>query len=391
MRQRSFALVSLLLAAPVAAQANPFVITSTCTPNVEFAITSYPTSATTADGFNDFRCTGAGGQDQLYQSLWFYRIDNDTREYTFNNSATSGMQPERINRKGDRAVLTWVNTDGRGFDARLEYQVYSTGPDNGVCSQCLTVTNNTSAPITFDIFSYTDYDVCGAGGDSATFVGPPPQIEVTDSVCPVKMYYLACGYNHYQTTSFATVRGLLSDANRDDLNDTGIPFGPGDFTNAYQWQNVAVRPGDSASFYIALGCDRQIPCCNVASIRNYCMAKAGTNGLPTWGENPLYVCGETELKVLNGFPGSTPFVILGLPPGVCIPVPPFGMLAVNPILGSFFMPPFGANNVSALCLAVPWNPALCGAGLNMQAFFADPGAVGGIAHTDGCAFIIGSL
>ena len=32
-----------------------------------------------------------------------------------------------------------------------------------------------------------------------------------------------------------------------NLNDTGLPFGPGDFTGAYQWRQF-LAPGDSATF-----------------------------------------------------------------------------------------------------------------------------------------------
>lgn len=371
--------------------AMPFTITSTCTPNAVYEVTSYPTSSTSAVGFANFRCTGAAGQDQLYQSTWWYRIDNDAREYVFNNGATSGLQPEVIAPKGDRATLNWLNCDGRGFDANLAVQVYTTGPSSGVASECMTVTNNTAAAVTFNVFHYVDYDVCGSAGDSTAFVGTPNQLEVTDSVCAVKTYHLACGYSNYQTTAFATVRGLLANAVVDDLNNSGTPFGPGDMTNAYQWQNVVVGPGQSASFYVGLGCDRQIPCCDVSTIENYCVAKAGTNGLPAWGSNRMYIAGQAELKVEDGFPGSAPIVFLGVPPNGCVPVPPYGSLAINPILTNFFMPPFAANGVSSFCLPIPSDANLCGLTLNMQAFFVDPGAAANIAHTDGCSFTIGSL
>jgi hypothetical protein len=378
-------------------------LTSSCTPNVVYTFNAgaIPATATSAAaGSANLRWAGTAGQDQLFESWWSYRLAGDNREFYFNRSATSGLQnpaaPIVVGPKGDRARIEWVNVDGRNFDARLTTTVYSTAtaaaPNNGVASMCMEITNRTGQPMVLNLFHYADFDVCGsAGTDTATFVGPPRQIEITDAACPIRCYHLGCGWTNYQTAGFATVRSLLTNAVADNLNNTGIPFGPGDWTNAYQWQDFTIADGQTAAFYIGLACDRQIPCCDPATIQNYCVAKPGTNGIPRWGNNPLYVCGQSELKVENGFAGSAPFVVLGIPPGVCVPVPPFGTLAVLPIAASFMMPPFNANNVSALCLEVPWDVNLCGASLNFQAFFADPGAAGGIAHTDGCTFTIGSL
>lgn len=382
-------LASLSLVATLSAQATPYSITSTCLGNVVYERTSFPVTTADVGGFSNLRCTGPTGTDNLYQTRWYYRLPIDTTQSVFNNGPTSGLQPQIITPKGDTAILDWRNTDGRGFDARLRQRVYSTGQADGVLSECLTIRNPTSSPLVIDLYHYVDYDVVGSGGDSATFVGPPQQIQVTDSTAPDRMFYLGCGWTNYQVTGFATLRTSLG-AGVYNLANTGVPFGPGDFTGGYQWSNQTVPPNGELSVYVAHGCNRQLPCCDVATVENYCVAKPGTNGIARWGDNPLYVCGLTELKVLNGLPGSPPVVFIGA--RNCVPFPPFGTVAVLPILTNFTMPPFNGAGVSSVCLPVPWNPGLCGAQIYMQAWFFDQGAAGQpLAHTDGCCFTIGSL
>ncbi len=385
-------LISLGLATAVAAQ--PLTITSSCLGNAEFRLTSIPaTSTAIGEGVQDLRCTGAAGQDQLFGNWWWYRAAADTREHAFNNSATSGFVGAVVGPKGDSAVLRWVNVDGKGFNAELTYRIYSTGVDSGVLSECLMISNPSTTQLNLTVFNYADFDVCGAAGDSSAILpAPSPGIQqvITDATCTVRCFFLGCGQPAYQTGPWATIRTLLNNATIDNLANIGSPFGPGDFSSAYQWR-MSIAPGGNETVYEALACGQAVPCCDPATIRPYCVAKAGTNGLPRWGDNPLFVCGQTELKVLNGLTGSSPIVFVGAAP-VCIPVPPFGTLAISPILATFNMPAFDTTGVSRVCLTVPCNQALCGLQLFMQAWFPDGGAAGfPIAHTEGCGFTLGSL
>jgi hypothetical protein len=391
--------LALALVVPVAAQ-TATTITSSCRPNVVYTFNAggIPATATsTSGGSANLRWAGTAGQDQLFESWWSYRVNADTREFYFNRSATSGLvnpaSPYVIGPKGDTAAVSWVNVDGKGFDARLLVTAYSTAvfsPNNGIVSMCLEITNRSGASMTLNLYHYADYDTCGAFNNSATLGGTPLQEEITDPSCAIKTYHLACGYTNYETTNFAVVRGKLTNAVVDNLLNTGIPYGPGDWTNAYQWQDVVIPDGATRQFYIGLSCDRRIPCCDPSTLENYCVAKAGTNGLPAWGSNRLFIGGTSELKITNGFPGSAPYVMLGN--DVCIAVAPFGTLAINPVLIDFFMPAFDGTNTSKLCLDVPDDAALCGSVISAQAWFVDPGAAGfPVAHTDGAKHTVGSL
>jgi hypothetical protein len=260
-----------------------FTIASSCNPNVVMNVASIPTSSTaTAEGTQNLRWNGAAGQDQLFGNWWWYRAPGDTREHAFNNGPTSGYQGTVVGSKGDQAVMRWTNVDGKGFNAELRYRAYSTGATSGVVSECMRITNLTNAPIALSLFNYADFDVCATSGtDNAVFVQamPNPEQRITDAGCPVQIFFQGCNVTAYQTTAFSTVRGLLTNASVDNLNNTGVPFGPGDWTSAYQW-NITVPANGSVEIYEALSCGLQIPCCNVATITPFCVAKPGTNGLP---------------------------------------------------------------------------------------------------------------
>jgi hypothetical protein len=258
----------------------------------------------------------------------------------------------------------------------------------------MTITNNTGAPMLLNLYAYADFDIGGAAGDSSTFVMTPPnaQQQITDATTPIRCYFLACGMDHYEANTYPNVRNRLLDANPDNLLDSGVPFGPGDWSSAYQWRDRTIPAGGTFTVCVGLAIDFQLPCCDRATITNYCTAKAGTFGVPAWGRNPLYVGGTSELKVTNGFPGSAPAVFAGQGGQVCVPIAPFGTLAVFPLLVTFNMPPFDGTYTSTVCLSVPADRSLCGTALNLQAWFADPGAANfPLAHTDGCTFVIGSL
>ena len=369
----------------------PFTITSACTPNVVYRRASYASSSMSTGGRAELRCAGATGQNQLFQSDWWYRIDNDPREYVLNLDPTSGLRAEVIDPAGDRATVTWVNCDNRDFRATLEIQVHSTGPNSGVASETLTILNTSTFTRTFHIFHYADFDACGAANtNQAAFVGTPTQLQISDASCLVKTYHLACNYSNYETGSYTALRAKLADATVTNLNNTGAPFGPGDMANAYQWAGVRMGSHQYAQYHVGLGCDRQIQGCAAATNSSYCSAKTGTNGPPIFRASGMFVGGETTLVIEDGFPGSAPLVLLGVPPRFCIPIPPFGSLAVNPLV-DFFMAPFDGARRSSACLPVPDNAALAGLELIAQAFFADPGAGGGVAHTWGLRLTIGNL
>jgi hypothetical protein len=356
-----------------------------------FEVRTYPASRTATEaGRQLFRCTGA--DNHLFNCWWHYRQDADSREFVFHNGAGSGLGAPLLDPDGDAAVLTWTDCDGRGFDAELRMWVYSTGTASGVVSQRMQITNRTAVPITFNLYSYADLDVCGSLDDSAVFLGPlTRQHEVRDGSCAVRCCYLTCQSTSYRTGDWPAVLDSLTNGTVDNLTGTGMPFASGDWSSASQWRDVLIGPGASFTASAAIAVGFLIPCCQPASTASHCAGKAGTVGIPRWAGDPWPVGGRVALTLHDGLPGAQPVALVGAT-RACLPLPPFGTLAVDPIAFSIGLPAFDAAGSSSLCFTLTRDAALCGGVFELQAWFLDPGAAGApLAHTDGCSFTFGSL
>src|SRR5699024_6276990 len=104
----------------------------------------------------------------------------------------------------------------------------------------------TGPAVNLSFFNYFDFDVAGtSAGDSATLMSDNPAlrmriVDTNGSIAEAR----ALDASAYQVGSFSNVRNLLTNANADNLNNTGLPFGPGDFTGAVQW-DVLLNPGNT--------------------------------------------------------------------------------------------------------------------------------------------------
>ncbi len=353
--------------------------------NTNFSISSYPTATNSAAGLGNF---GANGVDHLYQNWWYYSVSGDTTGSAFNNSG--GQLTMTPDPDGRSATLAWANVDGRNFAARLVSCVYSTSSTTGVCTQTMSITNNTGGALGINIYNYTDFDVSQtAGGDSAAQIpnGTTGQQMVTDGTTNATAYFMAEGFLGYEVAAFAGLRtNILNGFNGAayPLNNSGLPFGPGDYTGAYQWA-VAIPPGATAHFRIILA-DGVIPVSqNVAGAVPYGVAKAGTPGFPTWSLQRPFAGSRPNLEIRNGLTGASPLLMIGASQ-LNLPFPPFGTVYVNPLL-TISMPAFSAAGLSSIPIPVPMTRQ---GGAFFQAFWADPAASNGIVHTEGLTWVIGS-
>ncbi|MCG8465275.1 MAG: hypothetical protein MI750_10555 [Xanthomonadales bacterium] len=192
----------------------------------------------------DLAGTGPGG-DQLFSYWWYYRISGDPQETNF-------PSPDAEVYAGNMATLSWTDVNTRGFSADLTHVVTDTGGPSGTLDSVLSISNISSAPIAIDIFVYVDADVAGTfGGDVGTLVVDPTHINVADGAEFVNI--VTGGNDAYQVLPWPGIRDLLSDAAVDDLDNTGLPFGPDDFTSGQQWLSVTLLPGETATYASNIG------------------------------------------------------------------------------------------------------------------------------------------
>ncbi len=172
--------------------------------------------------------------DPVYQAGLWYRAEGDTREYPM-------PAPDSETYANGTVEAVWNNLDGKGFRvSELTYVYDGEGPSGGFVS-IVFVTNNNAAPRQFTLFHYLDPDLAGtASGDSGTLVSPH-FLELSDGASHVA--YRAAWSSHYQVTAFSTLRDLLDDAAVTNLADTGLPFGPGDASAAFQHETGSLPAG----------------------------------------------------------------------------------------------------------------------------------------------------
>ncbi len=116
----------------------------------------------------------------------------------------------------------------------------------------------------------------------------------------------------------------------------------------------------------------------------YGVAKPGTSGPCVWATGtPPVICQPYELKLTNGHNGSAPAVLIGI--GRANTALPFGTFLVNSLM-SVTMPAFAAGESTTVIMIppVPLGP------VNFQAWYLDPGAGSGVAHSDGLELTTGN-
>lgn len=196
--------------------------------------------------------TGAAAGDLTWESWWFFRVAGDSRETAFGtpDAEDYSLYGGRVGR------LDWNDPGGAGdFAASLAFEVMDTGVDQGVLFQNLSIVNTGTSVLDIDIFHYTDLDLATSfGGDSATLQPHPDGllIQVTDGTnfAPIIGY----GADAYQVGGYNALLRDLTDNNRDDLDNTGDGFGPGDYTGAFQW-SASIGVGSSLDFLTQFGSD----------------------------------------------------------------------------------------------------------------------------------------
>ncbi len=207
-------------------------------------VNTVPISATsTSGGTANFRPEGGVTTDHLFANTWHWRINGvDTREFVFHSGAGFGFT--ELGSGTASGTQSWTGLGGV-FNAVLT----STLTDGGVAGQALlvqtmTITNTGPGALSMALFNFADYDVGGtAGTDSAIQLGNIHQITDGSNV----VQHRGVGRDLFQVTAFnALYSTVLTDVGLDDLNDTGLPFGPGDYTGAFQW-NETIAIGGSVS------------------------------------------------------------------------------------------------------------------------------------------------
>lgn len=198
-------------------------------------------------GLGDFHPNAPGGDDHMYQNWWYYRVQGDPSELNF------PVPPPMQSYIGNQAVFNFSEAQ---FDAEWTIDLTGAGMNAAEAVHTMVITNTGATDLDLSLFCYLDLDVLGSGSDSAAlFNGDPTHLRITDSTGAYSDF-LAVNSTAYEVSSFPSLRTSLQDTTPTDLASTGVPFGPGDFTGAFQW-DLLIPAGDTATVYAVITCNME--------------------------------------------------------------------------------------------------------------------------------------
>lgn len=192
------------------------------------------------DGEADWTPNAAVGADQLFQSWWWYRVDGENFETPFDEGL-----PEFTEYFGNTASFQGTEANGLAY-----LMTWSVNDATGTLSTTIRVTNTNSVPLVLNLYHYADLDLAGTiGSDEATPAGPT-SMNVFDE--GIEVLYTGQDADLWMAGNFPAVRDVLTDNAAQDLDNTGLDFGPGDFAGAFQWQDRTLGAGETLSFTATL-------------------------------------------------------------------------------------------------------------------------------------------
>ena len=237
--------------------------------------------------------------DVVYQSGWWYRVNGaDTREHPL-------PPPDSESWGTASATMTWSNVDGKGFSLREDLAVFDQERPAGTYTSFLYPVNLTGAELSLTFFHYLDADAGGSlGGDTGQLLGPRVLSFVDGESAGL---YRAAGNVHFQVGAAPTIRNLLIDGLVTELDDGGAPFGPGDWSAAWQW-NVHLQPASPAMVWVGVTVSSRVPGCTVKGDHggdneaDILLGRSDTNRRQTWGMRRTTRISATGWDSLVGVP-----------------------------------------------------------------------------------------
>jgi hypothetical protein len=178
------------------------------------------------------------GLDQLFQQAFWYRVGNVAEQSV--HALPIGFELAS-NTNADPGLDTLdVIYNGLGFDIEIKYSLDGGALSSGVSDmgEQISITNRGSSPLNFRFFQYSDFDLQGSlGGDTAVFTNANT-VRQSDGPLRLTETVVTPVPSHREIDFYANTVTKLNDAVPTTLSDTpatGVPFGPGDITWAYQW------------------------------------------------------------------------------------------------------------------------------------------------------------
>lgn len=238
-----------------------------------------------------------GGPDRVIQMGWWYHLLGQTQEFSF-------PDPDDETYTGNTSSFFWNDVNGGDFfSARLNATVVQDGPSGARVHFMMTISNRRATDLTIDLINAAALQVdAGPGDDSATLINANDHIRFTSAGSSNILEFRGIDlFQNFLVSNAgpASVIALLNDTAETDINNAGLPFGPGDATAALKTSVVAPSfatfvvstilsvNGPADVVRIGACCVPNVGCVD-ASEENDCLVQGGTfqgNGI-SCGINP---------------------------------------------------------------------------------------------------------
>ncbi len=184
-----------------------------------------------------------GGTDHLFQNWWWFRAGGMTSERALANQVHGA-----VTSPNSASLIYHEAVEGHGtLEFRFDYTVTETIPGTaGLVQIAYSIRNLMNQATELNFFSYTDYDLNGTASDDQATIGGASnhRQRIFESGFEAMVIASATSLSGWEIADFADIRNALTDGDIDDLANMTSPFGPGDYTGAFQW-SVDLSPAGS--------------------------------------------------------------------------------------------------------------------------------------------------
>lgn len=344
--------------------------------NTRFATTDASATALTPRAF-DLR-GDALGTDHGFEHWWYFRLAGDAAETPLRSAGGVSGAVAPFNTHLDR---DFDNLESRGLlRASHDVDVYAAGPSSGVAISRVTFQNISAAPLTLDVFAYTDIDLAGTYANDVV-TGDGSHHVITD-LSGIRVELRAIGNDKSDVLAYPAIRNALANTAVDDLTDALPPF-MGDYAGAFQWQNRTLQPRELRTFTLVMAIDTSAnfpPLVQHYGHGSGLGAQIFTDTLPLQDNSQVRQIGIH----LTGAPANAPVGMLtNTSPASGVPFLGFDMFVDPNPPAQFPLAITTANGRMSYVFLIPVSPYLTGYPLYHQFFFADPTAPNGVGGSTG--------
>lgn len=275
---------------------------------------TFTRTASAFDASPEANFMGVGAGDQLFETGWWFRVAGDTQETFFPAPTTESYT-------GNVSTITWADVGGRGLFRAQEVSRVTDTTASGNVRMVMSLTNlSSTAPLNLSLFNMTDLDVNGsAAGDRATLVQSPFHLRISDTAAGFAQL-VGLGADAFSVLPFSAatdVAAQLTNATVTDFANTGLPFGPNDFTGGLQW-NATIPPAATRSFQLLIVANREdIPATSTQT-------SVQSSGSPSVAGGEVTFTARVASPVEGQPVGSVQFLLDGNPVGAPVALAPDG-------------------------------------------------------------------